>query len=118
MSLLNEKSVVEPIILASKRNKMDPYLLAATAFQEGYVNHALSAEAQSDDSIRRFDSYGSMGIDSFADYVGVMKQKGYLRRDYTALKVTGRKRPNEAGTKITITEFDDATSALEAVSGL
>ncbi|MBI4423016.1 MAG: hypothetical protein HY554_04785, partial [Elusimicrobia bacterium] len=116
VGLLEDEAVAAPLLEAAGRSGVDPYLLAAVAFQEGYYVYA--------DALARggagpgFDSAGPMGLDSFPDLVGALKRSGDLRADfdgYTILEETWR---NEAGHLLRKARFASPAAALEAMAAL
>ena len=115
LGLMKEDAVVSPLLEVARRTGMDPYFLAAAAFQEGYIIFAMDADVGRK---TKFNSINPMGLDSFPDYVNVMRRRGYLRPDYNAFKILERTWRNEADHELKVVDFDGAASALEAMAGL
>lgn len=107
--------ISEPLARAARRSGMDPYYLAAVAFQEGYI---LAADWERQGLTPRYDNYWPMGLDSFSDYIYAMKKNGQLRADFHGYKSTGRTNYNEARTLLHEVIFDTPADALEAMAGL
>lgn len=115
VGLLREPAVVAPLLRGARASGVEPELLAAVAFQEGYY---LYAEALSEG--RKFGGFNSMepmGLDSFADLVETLKKKGYLRRDFDGYRLDGS-RLNEANDRMRVAHFSGPEAALEAMGAM
>ncbi|VVB66121.1 Uncharacterised protein [Candidatus Gugararchaeum adminiculabundum] len=77
-----KKHLRETILKASKRSGLDPNFLAAVAFKEGLI---LDMVEQPDKLKLPYGlSTADFGMDTFVESIAELKDKGYLRQDFTA----------------------------------